>query len=59
MAFQSEAGKIKLELLEGSIRAGNAAVYFPEANIIVPGKVDPQSRTPAFKRVSVRIYKAD
>jgi len=56
---ESEAGKIKLELLEGSIRAGNAAVYFPEANIIVPGKVDPQSRTPAFKRVSVRIYKAD
>ena len=33
------------------IRAGNAVMYFPEANVLVPTTVDPQSKTPAFKSV--------
>lgn len=37
------------------IRPGNAAMYYPEANVLVPQRVDPQSRTPAFKSVRVRI----
>ncbi|MDA8563073.1 FdhF/YdeP family oxidoreductase [Mariniblastus sp.] len=31
------------------IRAGNALMYYPEANVLVSRNVDPQSRTPAFK----------
>jgi len=31
------------------IRPGNAAMYFPEANILLDDRVDPASRTPAFK----------
>lgn len=31
------------------IRAGNALMYYPEANILISRDVDPQSRTPAFK----------
>jgi len=31
------------------IRAGNAAMYFPEANVLVPRSADPAARTPAFK----------
>jgi anaerobic selenocysteine-containing dehydrogenase len=38
------------------IRAGNAAMYFPEANVLVPDAADPESRTPAFKSVNVRLY---
>jgi hypothetical protein len=30
-------------------------MYFPEANVLVPGTVDPQSKTPAFKSVLVTI----
>lgn len=54
---QSEIGKIQAEVVEAPIRAGNVAMYYPEANAIVPGKLDPQSLTPAFKRVAVRIFK--
>jgi molybdopterin-dependent oxidoreductase alpha subunit len=37
------------------IRAGNALMYFPEANALVPRRVDPTSKTPAFKGVVVEI----
>ena len=37
------------------IRAGNALMYYPEANILVPRHADPQSRTPAFKSVVVSV----
>lgn len=38
-----------------NIRAGNALMYYPEANILVPKTADPKSRTPAFKNVLVSI----
>lgn len=37
------------------IRPGNAAMYYPEANVLVPQETDPESRTPAFKSVRVRV----
>jgi anaerobic selenocysteine-containing dehydrogenase len=36
-----------------SIKAGNVLMYYPEANAVVPRRVDPRSRTPAFKNVAV------
>ena len=37
------------------VRAGNAAMYYPECNVLVSRHLDPQSRTPAFKCVIVRV----
>ncbi len=37
------------------IKPGNALMYYPEANVLVPREVDPRSRTPAFKNVTVRL----
>jgi molybdopterin-dependent oxidoreductase alpha subunit len=37
------------------IRAGNALMYYPEANVLVPRHADPHSRTPAFKSIVVTI----
>ncbi len=37
------------------IKAGNAAMYFPEANVLVPAAIDPDSKTPAFKCVLVTV----
>jgi molybdopterin-dependent oxidoreductase alpha subunit len=37
------------------VRPGNAAMYYPEANVLVPRDVDPRSRTPAFKSVAVEL----
>jgi molybdopterin-dependent oxidoreductase alpha subunit len=40
---------------EHDIRAGNALMYYPEANALVPATTDPLSKTPAFKSVLVTI----
>ncbi|MCK6484744.1 MAG: FdhF/YdeP family oxidoreductase [Phycisphaerae bacterium] len=37
------------------IRAGNAAMYYPEANVLVPDTADAESHTPAFKNVPIRL----
>lgn len=37
------------------IRPGNLAMYYPEANALVPRRLDPRSKTPAFKSVGVRV----
>jgi anaerobic selenocysteine-containing dehydrogenase len=37
------------------IKAGNVAMYFPEANVLVPAMTDPDSKTPAFKSVLITI----
>ncbi len=39
------------------IRDGNAMMYYPESNVLVPRVVDPKSRTPMFKNVIVTISK--
>ena len=37
------------------IRPGNAAMYYPESNVLVSRQVDPGSQTPAFKGVVVTL----
>ncbi len=37
------------------IRQGNAAMYYPESNVLVSRHLDPKSKTPAFKCVLVTI----
>jgi len=38
------------------IRAGNALMYYPEANVLVPRTADPASKTPAFKGFPVSLH---
>ncbi|MEZ6067435.1 MAG: FdhF/YdeP family oxidoreductase [Planctomycetaceae bacterium] len=52
----STAGELRYILArEFNIRPGNAAMYYPEANILVPHQVDPDSKTPAFKAVPIEV----
>jgi molybdopterin-dependent oxidoreductase alpha subunit len=37
------------------IKPGNAVMYYPEANVLVPKLVDPSSRTPSFKNILIGI----
>ncbi len=37
------------------IRAGNALMYYPESNVLVPRTADPKSRTPAFKSIMIQV----
>jgi len=46
-----------VQAFEG-IRPGNAFMYYPEANVLVPRASDPSSKTPAFKSVLVAVEAA-
>ena len=39
-----------------NIKPGNALMYYPESNILVPRHADDQSKTPAFKGVLVTVH---
>lgn len=53
----TEIGSMEVEAAIVDIRSGNLAMYYPEANALVPGRIDAQSKTPAFKSVRARIEK--
>lgn len=53
---RSPAGVMaKIKVRSFAIKAGNAMMYFPEANVLVPRWVDPVAKTPVFKRVPMRL----
>jgi molybdopterin-dependent oxidoreductase alpha subunit len=52
---KNETGQMAVSVAFIDIPQGNLAMYYPEANILVPGKVDQRSRTPAFKSVAAHI----
>ncbi len=52
----SSAGELRYHhVREYDVRAGNILMYYPEANVLVPHEVDPQSKTPGFKGVPVKV----
>ncbi|HYM61773.1 MAG TPA: molybdopterin dinucleotide binding domain-containing protein [Thermoanaerobaculia bacterium] len=55
---ETDAGSMTLHVSLAEIRPGNIAAYYPEANALVPRRVDPRSKTPAFKSVVARVRKA-
>lgn len=57
VTVRNETGQLEDILVRAfpEIRAGNALMYYPEANVLVPRHVDPASKTPAFKGVTVEI----
>jgi molybdopterin-dependent oxidoreductase alpha subunit len=60
VTVSSSAGQIASVLVrEVDIRPGNAAMYYPEANVLVPRDVDPESGTPSFKNVLIQVRATD
>ena len=57
VTVSSAAGELRGILARSfpEIRAGNALMYYPEANVLVPRHADPHSRTPAFKSIVVSV----
>ncbi len=57
VSVKSSVGAMgRIVVREFDIHPGNAAMYFPEANVLVPSDADPQARTPAYKAVVVTVY---
>ncbi len=40
---------------ETDIPAGNAVMYYPESNVLLPRTIDPASKTPAFKGALIEV----
>jgi len=56
VTVRSSVGELRHHLVRTyDVRPGNAVMYYPEANVLVPRDVDPQSKTPAFKSVLVEV----
>jgi anaerobic selenocysteine-containing dehydrogenase len=56
VTVRSAVGEMRHILVRAyDIRAGNALMYFPEANVLVPTTTDPASKTPAFKAVGITV----
>jgi anaerobic selenocysteine-containing dehydrogenase len=56
VTVRSAAGALRNQLVRPfDVRAGNALMYYPEGNALVPRDVDPRSKTPAFKDVLIEI----
>ncbi|TWT45160.1 Formate dehydrogenase H [Phycisphaerae bacterium RAS1] len=55
VAVESEVGRMVVVARAFAIRAGNAAMYYPEANILVPRVADSASKTPAFKNIPITV----
>jgi molybdopterin-dependent oxidoreductase alpha subunit len=54
--LKSSVGKMEcLRVKEFDITEGNIMTYYPESNVLVPATVDPRSKTPSYKKVSVNI----
>jgi anaerobic selenocysteine-containing dehydrogenase len=51
----NDTGRMRVVVALADLPPGNLAMYYPEANVLVPRKVDQASGTPAFKSVLCRI----
>jgi anaerobic selenocysteine-containing dehydrogenase len=60
VVVRTAAGRMSDILVrEGDLPPGNCAMYYPEANVLIPRNADVQSRTPAFKSVVAEIRAVD
>jgi anaerobic selenocysteine-containing dehydrogenase len=55
VTVRSETGSLEVLVRPFEIARGCAAMYYPEANILVPRSLDGSSKTPAFKSVRVQV----
>jgi len=56
VSVNSDTGKMTGIIVRAiNIPPGNAAMYYPEANVLIPKVADSRSKTPAFKNVTISI----
>ncbi|MGF1618770.1 MAG: FdhF/YdeP family oxidoreductase [Acidimicrobiia bacterium] len=60
VTVRSDTGALRnVVVREVDIRPGNAVMYYPEANVIIPKAADPRSKTPAFKNTAITVEAQD
>ena len=56
---ESDTGRLEVSVAVTDIASHSLAMYYPEANALVPRRLDGRSKTPAFKSIAVRVRKED
>jgi len=51
----NDTGRMTVLVRFAPLPPGNLAMYYPEANVLIPRRADPASKTPVFKSTAVRI----
>jgi anaerobic selenocysteine-containing dehydrogenase len=54
---ENAVGAMEARVRLAPLPAGNLAMYYPEANVLVPRAIDPRSATPAFKSLTARVVR--
>jgi anaerobic selenocysteine-containing dehydrogenase len=57
VTVRTAVGSMHAHVAVIDIAPGSIAMYYPEANALVPRKIDPQSKTPAFKSIAAEIMR--
>lgn len=55
VVVQNDTGRMEVVVRFAPLPPGNLAMYYPEANVLIPRRIDPRSGTPAFKSTTARI----
>jgi molybdopterin-dependent oxidoreductase alpha subunit len=55
VAVENQTGRMEVLVRFAGLPRGNLAMYYPEANVLIPRQVDPASGTPVFKSTAARI----
>jgi molybdopterin-dependent oxidoreductase alpha subunit len=58
VSVTSASGELRVVVALAELPPGNLAMYYPEANVLVPRRIDSNSGTPAFKSIAVRVTPA-
>jgi len=59
VVVETETGRLRVTAAIAELKPGNLAMYYPEANALVPRRLDARSKTPAFKSVAARLRPAN
>jgi len=51
----TECGQLEVRVRFAPLPPGNLAMYYPEANVLIPRRIDTASATPVFKSVAARV----
>jgi anaerobic selenocysteine-containing dehydrogenase len=55
IVVETDVGSLEVSVALAALRPGNLAMYYPEANVVVPRRLDARSKTPAFKSIVARL----
>jgi molybdopterin-dependent oxidoreductase alpha subunit len=53
--IENAIGRFDAVVRLAGLPPGNLAMYYPEANVLIPREIDPRSGTPAFKSTTARL----